>query len=297
VSEAIEDISLELLQNEANHVFPKWAVFHESDFIKVIPSSPNDEHQDISVVSFEAIPSLEIARQIGYMGLGMVSETIVEDLQRLGIVDLTKKRIAERKSVLFSNLHLTSVLDAAASHNQLFVATEDEEFANHNVLVANPMLAWTAIKGIESMLALRKAGRIVRGIPIDGAKRHGLSLELVEYVDRLAAPAMIDVFEGGNAIHRAPSGTRALKILLADGTHALSVPRLETIQARTIRKRTNIVVGMPMDVKGENSVAVVLKPREILKDADVHTHMEEMVEIINDLVDYKVVYGMPEGAV
>jgi hypothetical protein len=142
VSEAIEDISLELLQNEANHVFPKWAVFHESDFIKVIPSSPNDEHQDISVVSFEAIPSLEIARQIGYMGLGMVSETIVEDLQRLGIVDLTKKRIAERKSVLFSNLHLTSVLDAAASHNQLFVATEDVDSHKRNRVDASPSQSW-----------------------------------------------------------------------------------------------------------------------------------------------------------
>ncbi len=291
--EIIQGPSLHELQEEAYLKFPPWASNHESEFISTIPSDPNDEHQNISIVEFLAEPSLEIAAQIGYLGLGSVSTTIIEDLQRLGIVDLAKRRIRQKKSTLVSSLHLTSVLDAAASHNQLFVASEDEEFANHNVLIANPMLAWTAIKGVNTMVALSKAGRVVRGIPLDGAEKYGLSDELVGYVDRLAAPVMVDTFNQGNVIHRAPSGTRGKKIMLADGTTAIYVPRLEDIQARTIRKRTNVVIGIPMDVQGENTVGAVLKPREIETDADVHTHMEEMVDTINGLGDYRVFYGMP----
>jgi hypothetical protein len=296
MSGTMDAVSRQTLQEEANRIFPIWAADHKSDFIDTIPSDPNDEHQDISIVEFEAQPSLEIAAQIGYMGLGAVSETIVGDLQRLGIVDLVKRRTHQKKNTLISSIHLTSVLDAAASHNQLFVASDDEEFANNNVLIANPMLAWTTIKGAKTMFALRKAGRVIRGIPRDGAEKYELSNKLVNHVDRLAAPVMVDVFNQGNVIHRAPSGTRGRKILLADGSQAICVPRVEDLQARTIRKRTNVVIGMPMDVQGENTVGVVLAPREIEKDDDVHTHMEEMVDTINGLTDYNTVYGMPDGA-
>lgn|GEM_PF-6887067 len=296
MSYTASEIPLALLQDEADYKFPIWAADHKSEYIDTVPSDREDEHQDISIVEFPADPSLEMAAQIGKLGLGSVSETIVEDLQRLGAVDLVNKRRLDKKSTLISSLHLTSVLDAAASHNQLFVASEDEDFANHNVLIANPMLAWTSISGIKTMLALRKSGRIVRGIPLDGAAKHGLSSELVDYVDRLATPVMVDAFTQGNAIHRAPSGTRAKNIKLADGSSAMCVPRLGEIQARTIRKRTSVVVGMPMDVQGEKTVGAVLKPREIETDADVHAHMEEMIETINGLGEYKVFYGMPAGA-
>jgi hypothetical protein len=297
VSDTINAVQTELLQEEADIKFPVWAGGHKSDFIDTIPSDRNDEHQDIRIVEFQAEPSLEIAAQIGYLGLGSASVTIVDNLRQMGIVDLAKKRIGQKKSTLISSLHLTSVLDAAASHNQLFVASEDEEFAYNNVLIANPMLAWTAVNGVKTMAALRKAGSVVRGIPLDGAKKYGLSHELVDYVDRLAAPVMTGVFSQGNTIHRAPSGTRGKKIRLEDGDVVMCIPKLEDVQARTIRKRTNVVVGMPMDVQGENTVGTVLKPREIETDADVHIHMEEMVDAINGLGDYQVFYGMPEGAI
>lgn len=297
MSELVDSVLLDQFQEEADLKFPIWAADHKSDFIETIPSDRDDEHQDISVVEFGALPSLEIAAQIGHLGLGAVSETIINDLQRLGVIDIARKRHIDKKSTLISTLHLTSVLDAAASHNQLFVASESEDFADYNILIANPMLAWTSIKGIKTMLALRKAGRIVRGIPVDGANKYGFSRELVNYVDRLAAPVMVDVFNQGNVIHRAPSGTRAKKIILSSGEIAFCVPRLDDGQAKTIRKRTNVAVGIPMDVQGGNTVAAVLSPREINTDKDVHTHMEEMVDTMNGLGDYNVFYGMPEGAV
>jgi len=296
VSETVDLITLDKFQDEADLKFPVWADGHKSDFIGTIPSDRNDEHQRIEVVEFDAQPSLEIAAQIGRIGLGSVSDTIVGDLQRLGVVDLVRKRHQQKKSTLISTLHLTSVLDAAASHNQLFVASEDEDFAHFNVLIANPMLAWTTIKGINAMLALRKSGRIIRGIPPEGAAKYDLSDELVDFVDRLAAPAMIAAFEDGNAINRAPSGTRAKKIILDDGRIGLSVNRLNTGQARTIRKRTNIAVGIPLDVQGDDTVGAVLKPREIKEDKDAHIHMEEMVDTMNAISDHVVVYGMPPGA-
>lgn len=294
---SVSAAELAKLQAEADRVFPTWAADHTDGSIGLFATEPGNEHQDISIVSFDAQPSLDHAKMIGFAGMGATYQEMVTQAQQLGIVDLAKKRIAGSQSTLVATLHLHNVIDAAASHNIMFAASEDPDFAQRNVLLANPMLAWTTIKGVETMLALRKSGRIVRGIPLDGAAKHGLSNELVDFVDRRAAPVIRQVLEEGNVFHRAPSGTRGKKIVLADGTLAYSVRELTPPETRTIRKRTNCAVGMPMDVKENSSVGTVMPPVNIETDEDVHKFMAKMTQALNDLVQETVVYGMPPGAV
>jgi len=293
---SVSSAELAKFQAEADHVFPIWAGDHVAGPIGLFATEPGNEHQDISIVSFDAQPSLEHAKMIGFAGMGETYQKMVSQAQELGVVDLAKKRMASGQSTLVATLHLHNVIDAAASHNIMFVASEDPDFAQHNVLLANPMLAWTSIKGVETMQALRKSGRIVRGIPLDGAAKHGLSNELVDFVDRRAAPVIRQVLEEGNVFHRAPSGTRGKKIILADGTLAYSIRELNRGEVMTIRKRTNCAVGMPMNVNEEDSVGVVMPPVNIETDEDVHKFMVVMTQTLNELVEENLVYGMPEGA-
>lgn len=289
------EVDIRVFQAEADRVFPVWAADHVNDMIGVLPSN-GSEYQDISVARFEARPGLETAYTVGTVGVGAAFGNMVDEFRDLGIVNLARKRAKNGGRTLISSLHLNNVMDAAATHTGLFVASEDEEFAQSNVLLANPMLAWTNILGFDTMPVLVASGPVVTGIPASGATKYGLSPELMGYHGKMTASEFRRLKNIGHIMHRATTGTRGNDIILEDGRPAKSVPRLSDKEARRVRLNYDVVVGVPMDVQKDGSVAEVLPPRFLSEDKDVHRHMKEMTKTIGLLLQKVVVYGMPEGA-
>lgn len=283
------------MEQKAHEGLGRWVESHLGGIITEIPYRPENENQWIDRVELEPSPSLESARRIGEVGMGLNGYSrLVSDFQKAKIVETVVDNSTRNISTLIATLHLNDTLDTAITHNALFVASGNPEFAKINVVLANYIMSRMAIGGIAVDEVLSYSGRQIRALPEAAAEF--IEPEIRKFMGSIAIPRFTKVLREGVALHRAPSGTRGKRIILSDGSPALMVPRVDDNAAQTIRKRTPIAVGVPMNVEVGNSSAHVLSPRKIESDQDLHFLMEEMVDAANDLFDEQVVYGLPKGA-
>lgn len=294
---SLEALGLADMQARRDRVFGEWVKGHLDELISQRPFDETERHQAIEVVHIEPQPSLEIARSIGEASTGEAAHRkLVQDFQDKGVIEEMKARSSKGKSSLIALLHLDSAFDAAITHNALFVASGELEFADRNVVVANQLMNIMNIYGVSVPEVLIKSGHLVSGIPFDGAEKHGMDPDISEFVNRLVATELKILLEAGVVVHRALSGTRSKRVVLEDGTHARMVPRVSDQDAFMTKKRTPYVVGVPMLVKPGDSMATVLEPREITTKEEVHELMEEMADTASEMTGERIVYGLPEGA-
>lgn len=293
-----EDINLTDMQARRDRVFSEWIKGHINDLVAERPSIPDDEFQAIEAVHFGPRQDLTIARQLGEFGTGIEAYgALVKAFQQNGLIDELRARAESHQSSLIASLHLDTPLDAAITHNGLFVASNDPEFAELNVVVDNQLMSFMNIFGVSVPEVLLKSGHRVSGIPYDGAIEHGMDSDILEYVNRRAALQLRALLRSGTVVHRALSGTRSKLIEFKDGSRARMVPRVTKQDTQTTKNKTPYVVGAPMLVRHGDTAVKILEPRVIEAEEEVHQLMEEMTDTTSDMTGERIVYGLPEGAV
>lgn len=301
------DPGLLKMEREAHQVLGVWAEDHaDGKAITVFNYSPDNPNQWIDNILLEPRPSVEKARLFGVGGVGSeVYEKLIADLQAIRASDLVRERAERNKSTLFATLHLRGTLDTAITHNALFVASEDNDFASKNLVLANFIMSRMKIVIVsptgESMSVpvddvLTLSGLEIRAIPPEGAADHGLDQRVVSFVGRLAMPTLAELLRQGVAFHRALTGTRG-KRMVYEGEEIMVVPRVKDSDCKTSKNKTPTAIGVPMDTEPGNCKARVFEPRELETDDDVHRLMEDMVVEARKMTGEEIFYGMPEGAV
>ncbi len=289
------DQTIIAMEHQAHEGLGIWVQSHLNDLLSELPYDPNNPNQWIDRVALDAKPSLEMARRFGEVGMGEANyNQLIRDLQQAKVVEGIINNRGQGESTLIATLHLQDTLDTAITHNSLFVASDDPEFAEINVILANFIMSRMALGGVAVDEVLTLSGKEVRALP--AAAVEYIEPETIRFITRLAIPAITDLLNEGIALHRAPTGTRATKRNLKDGTPVKIVPVIDEGTARTLRRRTPTVVGIPMNVEFGNTKAEVLAPRKIETEKDLHRLMTEMVEIAKDLSGEQVFYGLPKGA-
>ncbi len=210
---------------------------------------------------------------------------------------LVLSRHKESKNTLFATLHLRNVLDTAAAHNNFFVSSGGKmEIADINDVIVNPMMAFLDIGGMAVYDVLRISGGIDEALPIRSAKKHGMDIKARKYIARLAKSALEARLSKGIAVHWALTGTRAKKIMFGDGSVAMSVNKVDPSVAEYILQNFDLAVPIPIDMQPGKSELEVLPSRKLESEKDVHTMMQDMVEVVNDFSDKPICYGLPVGA-
>ena len=288
-------------EQQVHQGLSQWVQSHLNEVLGEMPYDPQNPNHHIDRVLLEANPSLERAKQYGLLGAGEVGYSqLIKDFKKYGVVDLVRANASDDNetkkpsSTLIATLHLSSALDTAITHNALFVASGDEEFANKNVVLANYIMSIMTIYGLPVDEVLTASGMEIRALT-DGALKY-IDPNTAQHMGRLALPVLNGVLRQGVAMHQAPSGTRAKDIILKNGTPAKSVDIIPEPVIRTIRKKTPWVVGVPMIVEPNRATGEVLEPRLMQEDCDVHKLMQDMVDAADSISEEPVFYGMPDGA-
>lgn len=283
-------------EQNMHEVFDEWIKPHVGGRITALPYDPQQyPHQKIEVCHIAPNPSLEIACFLGQEAFSAKAyEKLVSELQEL--VGEIKSRAIGGHSTLVATAHLRNTFDTALSHNALFVASEDESFANTNLIVANKLMTRMAIGGVAVTEILRVSGHVLLGIPRTGAQKYGLDKATITKANQMLNPYLTDLMGQGAAFHRALSDTRAKDIIMADGEPAKMLPTVSRGMARMTCRSTPHAVAVGMDVTLGDSKAKVLEPRYLEADNDVHLLMHDLADAEAELADEIVVYGLPEGA-
>lgn len=291
------DPELTLRDRRISEGMSRWAGSHLNDFIGRLDFDPANPDQWVERAVLNANPDLAMARQFGAAGMSPESYgRLVADFKRIGAVELVRQNATANKqaSTLFATLHLKDALDTAITHNGLFAASEDPRFADMNVVLANYIMSVMTVGGVAVDRVLTLSGIEIRALPADALSY--IDRQDFEFINQIALPALNKALKQGVAIHQAPSGTRAKPAeVIADGTPALSVSRVSDSTAYTIVNKSPTAIGIPMQVKVGSSTAVVMEPRRLKSEKEVHDLMHEMVEEVNLFSDQLVVYGLPNA--
>lgn len=294
--------NLEVLRaqtDQAVDAYIDWAKGHTNDLIELRDYDPErNPDQRLETVSLEPAPDLAVAKRWGAAGLGAETyRKLIDDMRELGALSLLERNLDIGKSTLFATAHLRDTLDTAISHNTLFVAVGDPDFAERNIIIANTMMKFLNIGGVAVSEVLSYSGRVIYGSPPDGGQGSGLPSEVASAINRLASPEITLALSEGAAIHRAMTGTRAKDIVLADGRPAKMVPRVPEDSTRSVVKRMPDAVGLAMDTArfGQGKAALV-GPVRISSRQQVHGFMQELVDANAAISGEAVFYGLPDGA-
>lgn len=276
----------------------RWMASHIDEYIGELGYDPANPDQWVERVLLEAEPDLAAATRFGTIGMGPEAyQKLIDDLNKIGAVNLVRDNAAAERpprSTLFATLHLERTLDTAITHNALFTASQDPEFAEMNVVLANYIMSAMTIGGVAVDWVLTRSGHELRAMPDAGTDY--VDQEDFEFINHRALAMLNQLLRQGVAIHQAPSGTRgkaARKV--SDRSPVISVPMVRDETVQTIIKKSPVAVGVPMKVRPGDSKAVVFEPRYLNDHKDVHRLMHDMIEEINLFNDKLVVYGLPKG--
>jgi hypothetical protein len=288
------------MQRREDVVLKKWVSSHLTDFISYRSCDPENPFPDqrIDTTIIEAKPSLEKAIHHGIVGMGKTGyEDFIDDLIKNKAVDTVISNRNKGLSTLIASLHMRSTWDTAFTHNGVFVASQDPEFAEDNVIIANPMMTRMALAGVSSVPEfLSWSGKVLLAPP-EQAMEYGMDNDVFEYRMWKAGRKLVRIcLKDSAAVHRAPTATRTETIILDDDTSVENAPRVSDENAEKIIRYTPWVIGIPMHVEIGKSSAQVLQPKELKKVEDVHKLMQEMVEVASDLSRTTVVYGQEESS-
>ena len=258
-------------------------------------------HQRIDVVN---VPpqnaSLEIASFYGRATLGDEAfNGLQEELKKppANLIKVMMGRVAVRQNVLVATAHASNVLDTALTHNAVFCASEDENFAHQNALVTNKLMSRLAIGEEPVTNILSSAGRLFIGIPYSAsAQNAGLSQSLAEQVNRPMGIELLKALKQGMVLHRALSDTVAKEKALPDGKVSRIIPRVSESMAHIVKKRFPYVLPIAMWLNDTPSVDPrwkIVKPHGIIKADDVHLMMSDLATEISELSETPVGYELP----
>ncbi|MBX4197331.1 hypothetical protein KW801_02105, partial [Candidatus Saccharibacteria bacterium] len=238
-------------------VLGEWAKPHTNELLSVLPYNPDKyPFQPLDVIYLEPNTDIEKARQIGELGIGKVAyDALVDDLRRYGLINEIKQRGALGKSALMASLHFRNIIDTPLGHNASLIASEDERFADMNVMLANHMVKRLQIGGIAVAEIIQMSGVTIYGHPLNGALKYGMNPDITQSGNRALAPIFRYLLESGVLLHTAPSETRAKNIILKDGRKAKMIPLTKDSFAGAVKKRMPLAAALAMDIKPGNGIA------------------------------------------
>jgi hypothetical protein len=276
----------------------EWASHHTNERVSILPPNPDEyPFQKLEVIELPADPDIEIAKVIGLGGMGDAGyQKLLADLCRFGFIQELNSRTAQKKSSLMAYAHLKSIDDVPIGHNAAFVASGENDFAYKNGMIANHMVKFLEIDGIPAPLLIQKSGFVLFGYPLEGALGYGVPKRVIESGNRALIKDLKPHIDAGVVIHTAPSETRGKDILLADGTTAKMVTRVEDSFARLVKKRLPLAAALPMDIQNRQGFAELVGPISVFDESDVHYLMERSAKILTEMTGTPAVYGLPEGA-
>ncbi|MBX4188786.1 hypothetical protein KW792_01670 [Candidatus Saccharibacteria bacterium] len=275
-----------------------WAELHTGGDLQLLPHEPEaNPFQELEVIHLKPRPNLELAAQVGEIGLGQPTYgNLISQIQISGLVGEAYANALESKNTLIATAHFKNILDTPASHNALFVASEDEAFADRNVIVANHMVKWLQVNGVPVVDILRTSGHVVFGSPYEGSLAHKIDSEVIQAGNRALQPVFKGMLERGMVFHMALTETRAKKIIMNDGKAALMIPRIQDSLANMVKKRMSLAAALTMDI-GENNKQAELTDFIYVNDVrDIHHMMMGSANKLCVMSGEQVVYGMPDGA-
>jgi hypothetical protein len=275
-----------------------WASHHTNERVSVLPPNPDENlFQKLEVVELPADPDIKIAKAIGLGGMGEAGyQKLLADLCRFGFIQELNSRTAQKKSSLMAYAHLKSIIDLPIGHNAAFVASGENDFAYNNGMVANHMVKFLEIDGIPAPLLMQKSGFVLFGHPLNGALGYGVPERVIESGNWALLKSLRHHIDAGAVIHMAPTETRGKDILLADGTTAKMVKRVEDSFARMAKKRLPLAAALPMDIQNGQGSAELVGPISVFDESDMHYLMERSAKILTEMTGTPTVYGLPKGA-
>lgn len=284
------------LEERAHRVFGEWALEHTNDgLMSVRKYDPRDPYHNIEEARVLPEPDLKTAERLGRIAMGDEAfDKLSDAFKRYRVVETGLARHAPGqseppKSTLITTLHLKNVLDTPITHNNLFVTSGGSpEIAEINDIIANPMMSRLALGGIAVYQILAASGGIDEALPTEGAAKYGMRPEDISFLEKIETRALKARLQEGVIFHWSLPGTRAKKI-----GNRVHVKRVPDGIANIVRKRLDLAVPVPMDVRFGDTKLEVLEPRTIRTSNDVHVMMEDMVEVASELTGVKVIYGLP----
>jgi hypothetical protein len=299
VTSTEELVDMYSLSERVHRTYGLWAPDHTVDgIITLRPHDPSEHYQRVDISRFTPEPSLELASNLGRLGMGELAfQKLSAGFGEHGVIGKIFDRHRAQKSTLVTTLHLRDVLDTGMTHANLYVTSGgDSKLIEINDVVANPMMSQLDVVGMPAIQRLAASGSVDMALPAEGAVEHEMASDDVKYLSKFYGGHFSKRLREGVAIHWSLPGTRGKKIITKAGEQAMCVVRVPDSIANIARKRTAWVVPIPMDVRFGNCEVEVLRPRALDTVEDVHRMMEEMVEVASELSGEKIFYGMPEGA-
>ncbi|MBX4197393.1 hypothetical protein KW801_02455, partial [Candidatus Saccharibacteria bacterium] len=85
-------------------------------------------------------------------------------------------------------------------------------------------------------------------------------------------------------------------IILKDGRKAKMIPLTKDSFAGAVKKRMPLAAALAMDIKPGNGIARLIDPIQVEDNSDVHYLMKTATEVLSEISEELIFYGMPEGA-
>src|SRR4051812_25025326 len=117
---------MELIRQNVPETFEAWAPGHADGVILTLrPYDPEDPYQKVENVRIEPEISLEYAKVLGKAGIGeLAHDKLCAGFINYDVIDTVFDRHKRHQNTIITTLHLRNVLDTAATHNGIFVASD-----------------------------------------------------------------------------------------------------------------------------------------------------------------------------